>query len=116
MRAAASDFHHAAVRPADQSVTQRIQIMNTLEINDIAPQVRAFVRERFKVPEADSDFNDDVHLFDYGYVDSFGAVQVTNFVESQYGVKISEADLVLYPMNTISEIAGFVSRRKKGEI
>jgi D-alanine--poly(phosphoribitol) ligase subunit 2 len=110
------DFNRAADKLAGAARKVVHLIMGTIEINDIAPEVRSFVRERFKVPDDDTEFSDDVHLFDYGYVDSFGAVQVTLFVESRYAVKISEADFVLYPMNSITEIASFVSRRKKGEI
>ncbi len=72
--------------------------------------------QRFKVPEGDPDFNDDVHLFDYGYVDSFGAVELTTFVEKEFGTKITERDLVAFPLNTVREIATFVSNRKSGAV
>ena len=82
----------------------------------IADQLRAFIREKFKIPENDKEFNDDVHLFDYGYVDSFGAVELTAFVERAFGTHISEADLVAYPLNTINEITDFVCQRRKGAV
>jgi D-alanine--poly(phosphoribitol) ligase subunit 2 len=78
--------------------------------------LRDFIQERFKIPPTDADFTDSTHLFDYGYIDSFGAAELTTFVQSHFGVKISESDLVLYPMNTIEEIASFVLKRKNGEI
>jgi acyl carrier protein len=82
----------------------------------IADQLRTFIRQKFKIPEQDGEFNDDVHLFDYGYVDSFGAVELTTFVEKTFGTKISENDLVAYPLNTINEIADFVWKRQKGAV
>jgi D-alanine--poly(phosphoribitol) ligase subunit 2 len=87
-----------------------------MEIPSIIPELNDFIRERFKVPTEDADFNDDVHLFDYGYVDSFGAVDLAAFVEERFSVRIGESDMVVYPLNTIREIATFVSRRQKGEI
>lgn len=87
-------------------------MQNNNYTSEIADQLRAFIRDRFKVPENDQDFNDDVHLFDYGYVDSFGAVELTSFVEKTFGTKITEQDLVAYPLNTVREIATFVSNRK----
>jgi D-alanine--poly(phosphoribitol) ligase subunit 2 len=86
-----------------------------METDEIARRIEEFIREKFKINQADAEFNADVHLFDYGYVDSFGAVQLTVFVESTFGIKISNSDLVLHPMNTINEIAQFVVRRQKGE-
>ena len=57
-----------------------------------------------------------MHLFDYGYVDSFGAVDLVTFVQQTFGIKVSQADMIAYPMNTINEIAGFVSLRQQGEL
>ena len=87
-----------------------------LDATSIASTIRNYICERFQVPAGDADFNDDVHLFDYGYVDSFGAVELTSFVESQFDVKIYEGDMVVYPLNTVNEIATFVTRRRSAEI
>ena len=87
-----------------------------MQSNQISSDLRSFIKKQFKVPETDPDFTDDVHLFDYGYVDSFGAVELTTFVDSQFGVKITDRDLVAYPLNTIREISSFVEKRKKGEV
>ena len=87
-----------------------------MEIHDIKQNLRDFIVQRFTVPAGDPEFTDDVHLFDYGYVDSFGAVELVEFVQEQFGVQVSQADLMAYPMNTINEIATFVLLRKRGEL
>jgi methoxymalonate biosynthesis acyl carrier protein len=87
-----------------------------MEIAEIKKKLRDYLFGHFKVAADDPDFNDDVHLFDYGYVDSFGAVDLISFVETSFGIKISQADLVAYPMNTINEIATFASLRAAGEL
>ena len=87
-----------------------------METDEIMTELRSFIRHRFKVPDDDPDFTDDVHLFDYGYIDSFGAVELTTFVRTQFATEITESDLIAYPLNTVREIADFVSKRKKGEI
>ena len=86
------------------------------DVDQVMGRLKAFVRERFSVPESDSDFSDDVHLFDFGYIDSFGAVDLTRFVESAFDTEVSDNDLIAYPLNTIREIATFVIKRKKREI
>jgi D-alanine--poly(phosphoribitol) ligase subunit 2 len=87
-----------------------------MENDAIAAEIRQFVRKQFNVPDTDADFNDDVHLFDYGYVDSFGAVTLTTFVEEKFGIKVSQTDMIAHPLNTIREIATFTQKRQKGEI
>lgn len=74
----------------------------------------AFVRSKFDVAADDPDFTNDVHLFDYGYLDSFGAQQLITHLESTYGIKISDNDLVKYPLNTLTEISKFVVDRQRG--
>jgi len=87
-----------------------------MEIQGMMSGLRNYIKEHFNVPENDPDFNDDVHLFNYGYIDSFGAVELINFVENEFSINISESDLVMYPLNTIHEISDFAIKRKKGEL
>jgi methoxymalonate biosynthesis acyl carrier protein len=87
-----------------------------MEIQDIMAELQRYIRQQYKVAEKDPDFTDDVHLFDYGYIDSFGAVDLIAFVEKTFQVKIKESDLIAYPLNTIRDIATFVTKRQKGEI
>jgi acyl carrier protein len=87
-----------------------------MTIEGISDTLRAFIRAEFNVPESDAEFTDDVHLFDFGYIDSFGAVTLTRFVEETFSIKVQQSDLIVHPMNTIREIATFVVRRQAGEI
>jgi acyl carrier protein len=87
-----------------------------MELEEITGRLRDYIVEHYAIPPGDADFNDDVHLFDYGYVDSFGAVDLVSFVQDSFGVKVSQADMIAYPMNTINEISTFVSLRQKGEL
>jgi len=87
-----------------------------MEPEEIAKTLHEHIVQRYVVPADDPDFNDDVHLFDYGYVDSFGAVELVSFVQEAFGVKVGQADMIAYPMNTINEIAAFVALRQKGEL
>jgi len=87
-----------------------------MEIHDVMFTLQQFIRRQFKVTENDADFNDDVHLFDYGYIDSFGAVDLVAFTEKTFEIEMKDSDLIAYPLNTIREIATFVMKRKKGEL
>ena len=84
---------------------------HAVELDRIMDDFRAFVKQRFEIADGDAAFGDDVHLFDYGYVDSFGAVDMTLYSEKKYGIHISNEDLVMNPLNTIREISTFIHRR-----
>lgn len=87
-----------------------------METEEIMTQLRRFVRSQYSIPDNDPDFSDDVDLFNYGYVDSISAVQLMAFVETQFGIKFTDADWLGFPLNSIAQIAGFVAKRRKGEV
>lgn len=87
-----------------------------MDQKQIADKIEAFIRDKFQVADDDPDFDQEVHIFDYGYVDSFGAVELTTHVESEFGIQINDTDLILHPMNTVQEIAAFVLKRQAGEV
>lgn len=71
---------------------------------EIKDTLREFVRENFNIGD-DPDFTDDANLFDMGFIDSLGATEIILFIEQNWDITITQKDLVLYPMNTIDEIA-----------
>lgn len=76
----------------------------------VAETISEFIRERFEIGD-DPDFDNDVHLFNEGFVDSFGAVEIIHFIEQTYNVQITQKDITLYPMNTVNEIATVVESK-----
>jgi len=87
-----------------------------MDTENISSELRNFVRQQFSIPEDDRDFTDDVDLFNYGYIDSIGAVELTGFVERQFGVVFADVDWINFPLSSIREISMFVARRIKGEL
>jgi methoxymalonate biosynthesis acyl carrier protein len=87
-----------------------------MEMQEMKDALRGYITGHFGVAPDDAEFTDDVHLFDYGYVDSFGAVDLISFVEKTFGIQITQADLVAYPLDTITQIATFASLRQQGEL
>ena len=73
--------------------------------------LRGYILEHFEIDADDPDFSDDVHLFDYGFVDSLGATEIVMFLEDTFRIRITQADITLYPMNTINEISEVVESK-----
>lgn len=77
-------------------------------------EIERFVRTQFEIDADDPDFSRDVHLFDYGYVDSFGAQVLIDHIEKTYAIKVADDDLIKFPLNTVNEIGRFVVDRQAG--
>lgn len=80
-------------------------------MEDIVQQLTDHIRTRYEIDPDDEDFGVDVHLFDYGFIDSIGATALIAHIETTYGIQVTNQDLMLYPLNTINEIAAFISRK-----
>ena len=83
---------------------------------EIAARLRTYIRERFEIPADDPDFTDNTDLFNYGYIDSFGAVDLTKFVEEAFSISVSDADWTTRPMSTVKDLSTFILKRQKREI
>ncbi len=79
-----------------------------MDSKQIADELKDYLVKTFAIEE-DEDFSYDVNLFDYGYVDSLDAVKIVAFLEEHWNIEITQKDIVLYPMNSIHEIAEVVA-------
>jgi acyl carrier protein len=80
--------------------------MSPTEIGDT---LATFIRREFRVLDDDPDFSWDAHLFESGYVDSAGVVELITFIESRFGLKLDDDEVFSERFTTISGIAGVVS-------
>jgi methoxymalonate biosynthesis acyl carrier protein len=80
-------------------------------MQDLLQQLEEHIRTRHEIEPDDDDFTVDVHLFDYGYIDSIGATALIAHIEKTYGIQVTNQDLMLYSMNTVREIADFIHKK-----
>ena len=81
---------------------------------DITQEILNYLTTEFAI-EQDADFDNDVNLFDYGYIDSLDATKIIMFLEKHFKIEITQRDLMLYPMNSVNEIAEVIQNKLKGE-
>jgi len=56
----------------------------------------------------------DTDLFEAGLIDSYGFIEMVQFLEQTYGIALSDDDLASKEMSTLSGIARMVSGRCAG--
>lgn len=54
----------------------------------------------------------DEDLIKRGIVDSLGVMQLVDFCESRYGLRVTDADLVPENFKTVRDLAGYVERKQ----
>lgn len=78
---------------------------------DVSEKVRAFVTSNFYVPDPVS-LRDDASLIDAGIVDSTGVMEIVQFLETELGVKVADAEIVPENVDSVARISSFVKRKR----
>lgn len=77
---------------------------------DVAETIEAFIRTTFQVIPDDPNFSREIHLFENGYVDSAGVVELIAFIESTFGVKLEDEHIFDEDFTTITGISNILRR------
>ena len=76
---------------------------------DIATSLETFIQREFRIIAAREPRFRDEHLFEGGYVDSAGVVELIMFIESTFNVKLEDEHVFSERFTTINGIAGLVA-------
>lgn len=77
---------------------------------DIKQAVRDFVEQNFLIG-SDTRIEDGDSLLQMQVVDSTGFLELVNFIESSFGVKVGDDEMVPENLETIGNIDAFVRRK-----
>jgi acyl carrier protein len=73
--------------------------------------VMNFIRENFIMGRSDVVLDDKVSLIDSGVMDSTGVLELVEFLEAQYSIKIDDEELVPENLETIENIINFLKTK-----
>jgi acyl carrier protein len=79
--------------------------------NDILKRVRAFIEENFLFRADVSDLADTDSLLENGVMDSTGILELVAFLESDFSMQMSDAEIVPDNLDSIASIARYVERK-----
>jgi acyl carrier protein len=75
----------------------------------IASRIEEYIRNQYRVSSSDTYFSTEVNLWEEGYLDSLGVVEVISFVETTFEVTIPEIALFSEDFTNINGMAGIVA-------
>ncbi len=77
-------------------------------VSAVEPAIRQFVGRFVR----GHDLGDDEDMFATGYVNSMFAMQLVQFVESEFGIAVESEDLDLDNFRSVSAISALVARKQ----
>jgi methoxymalonate biosynthesis acyl carrier protein len=78
-----------------------------MDANEIRTRIRAFVQRFFRGHE----LADGEDIFASGFVNSMFALQLVQFVETEFGIAVEDDDLELDNFRSVDAITGLVQRK-----
>ena len=79
---------------------------------DIEKEIRDFIVENFlfgnreKLPDEDDSF------LQKGLIDSTGILEVVNFIEEKFGIRVEDDELLPENLDSVRRLAGFIVRKR----
>jgi acyl carrier protein len=80
-----------------------------MDIGELADRVEKFLRTQYLIADDDPSFTRTVDLYESGYVDSIGVVELLAFISEEFGVEVPEDELLSDAFTNIDGIAGIVA-------
>jgi acyl carrier protein len=75
----------------------------------IAERVEKFLRTQYLIADDDPVFTRTVDIYESGYVDSIGVVELLAFISDEFGVEVPEDELLSDEFTNIDGIARIVA-------
>lgn len=79
---------------------------------DVRAQLTEFIVANYLFGDAAGTPLDDDPLIEVGIVDSTGVLELIQFLETNFGIEVTEAETIPENLGTISNLAAFVTRKQ----
>jgi acyl carrier protein len=75
--------------------------------------IREFIVNNYLRGATDKDLGDNDSFLEQGIIDSIGVIELTNFVQDRYGIKIEVPEIVPENLDTLNNLERFITKKKK---
>jgi len=79
---------------------------------DLNAKIRDYIVENFLFGDAEPLEDDAMSLLDNGIIDSTGVMELVAFLEGDFGLSISDEELVPENLDSVSNLVNFVNRKQ----
>jgi acyl carrier protein len=78
-------------------------------------QIRSFILTSFLFTDDESKLKNHDSLLEQGIMDSTGVLELVGFLESQFGIKVVDDELVPENLDSVDRIVAFVGRKQPAQ-
>jgi acyl carrier protein len=78
-----------------------------------AEKITSFI-EKMSLDEGGTEVTTETSLLDSGLIDSTGILELVSFLESEFGIRVEDEEIVPENFETVTRIAAFVDSKRPG--
>lgn len=75
-------------------------------------RIRQYILENFMFTDDETALNDGESLLSKGVIDSVGALEITQFIEETFNIKVKEDEMLPENLDSVDNIVAFVQRKQ----
>jgi acyl carrier protein len=81
--------------------------------SSIAPPISQYLSQHFLV-DFRADANADTDLFEGGFIDSYGYIELIAFLEKQFKIRFTDEELISRGLRSLNSIVAMVEKKLNG--
>jgi len=82
-------------------------------MSDTIQLIRGFIFENFLFDADESALDNDVSFLEQGIIDSTGVLELVEWLENSFAIKIDDTELLPENLDSVNLLAAFIKRKKQ---
>ena len=78
---------------------------------EVKTKIKRFIRSTFLLNNPTCEFADEDSFMEKGIIDSTGVLEVINFLQTDFGIEVLDSEVLPENIDSVSNIASYVSRK-----
>ena len=80
---------------------------------EVEQQIRRFIVDTFLFAEENPQLGNESSMLDEGIIDSTGVLQLVAFLESQFGIRVDDNELIPDNLDSVSRLIRFIDLKTR---
>lgn len=86
--------------------------MSDVQVSDVGERVRAFILDSLLLGDAARLPGADDSLIETGVIDSTGVLELIEYLEQEFGIRVEDAETIPANLDSIGRIVAFTERKR----
>ncbi len=82
-------------------------------MSTVREQIREFIVDNFLMGEDSEDLKDDSSFLEEGIIDSTGVLELVEFLEDTFQIKVDDEELVPENLDSINNLCTYLEKKRK---